>query len=81
MSESVAVIRLSGYPRSIRCALKCKILVLNSFSEEVVRLSLSASPLMKPLFFTTKGWQLEKRVYKNVSVDLTCVSIYPPFGV
>ena len=58
MSESVAVIRLSGYPRSIRCAQKCKILVLNSFSEEVVRLSLSASPLMKPLFFTTKGWQL-----------------------
>ena len=45
MSESVAVIRLSGYPRSIRLALKCEILVLNPFSEEFVRRSLSASPL------------------------------------
>ena len=36
MSESVTVIRLSGYPRSIlvRLALKCKILVLNFFSEK-----------------------------------------------
>ena len=48
ISESVAVIRLSGYPRSIRLALKCEILDLNSFSEEFVRGSLSASPLMKP---------------------------------
>ena len=40
MSESVAVIRLSGYPRSIRLALICEILVLNSFSEEFVRRSL-----------------------------------------
>ena len=39
ISESVAIIRL---------ALKCKILVLNPFSEEFVRRSLSASPLMKP---------------------------------
>ena len=46
--ESVAVIRLSGYPRSIRLALKCAILVLNSFSEQFVRRSFSASPLMKP---------------------------------
>ena len=60
--ESVAVIRLSGYPRSIRLALKCAILVLNSFSEEFVRRSLSASPLMKP-FLTPRGWQLEKCVY------------------
>ena len=44
MSESVVVIRLSGYPRSIRLALKCEIFVLNSFSEEFVRRSLSASP-------------------------------------
>ena len=48
MSESVAVIRLSGYPRSIRLALKCEILVLNFFSEEFVRRSLSTSPLIKP---------------------------------
>ena len=60
MSESVAVIRLSGYPRSIRLSLKCEILVLNFFSEEFVRRSLNASPLMKPcFFFTPKGWQLE----------------------
>ena len=38
--ESVAVIRLSGYLRSVRLALKCAILVLNSFSEEFVRKSL-----------------------------------------
>ena len=51
MSESVAVIRLSGYSRLIRLALKCEILVLNFFSEEFVRKSLSALPLMKtPLF-------------------------------
>ena len=62
MSESVAIIRLSGYPRSIRFALKCEILVLNSCSEEFVLRSLSASPLMKP-FLTPKGWQLEKCVY------------------
>lgn len=35
MSESVAVIRLSGYPRPKRLALKCEISVLNSFSEEI----------------------------------------------
>lgn len=35
MSESVAVITLSGYPRPIRLALKCEISVLNSFSEEI----------------------------------------------
>ena len=45
MSRSVAEIRLSGYPRSVRLALKCEILVLNSISEEFVRRSLSASPL------------------------------------
>ena len=47
MSERVAVIRFSGYPRSIRLALKCEILVWNSFSEDFVRRSLNASPLMK----------------------------------
>ena len=52
ISVSVAVIRLSGYPRSIRLALKCEILFLNPFSEEFVWRSLSASPLMKPLFVT-----------------------------
>ena len=51
MSESVAVISVSGYPRLIRLSLKCEILVLNFFSEEFVRRSLSASPLMKPCFF------------------------------
>ena len=45
MSRSVAEIILSGYPRSVRLALKCEILVLNSISEEFVRRSLSASPL------------------------------------
>ena len=45
-----------------KLALKCEIFVLNSFSEEFVRRSLSASPLMKP-FLTPKGWQLEKCVY------------------
>ena len=64
MSESVVVIRLSGYPRSIRIALKCEIFDLNSFSEEFVRRSLSASP-----------WQPEKCVFRNVSVGLKCVSI------
>lgn len=73
ISEGVAVIRLSGYPRSIRLALKCEILVLNPFSEEFVRRSLIASPLMKP-FLTPRGWQLEKCVYWNVSVGLKCVS-------
>ena len=58
MSESVAVIRLSGHPRSIRYALKCKILVLNSFSEEFVRGSLNASPLMKPFFLPLRGGNL-----------------------
>ena len=62
ISESVAVIRLSGYPRSIRLALKCETLVVNPFSEEFVRKSLSASPLMKP-FLTPRGWQPEKCVY------------------
>ena len=62
-SQSVAVIRLSGYPRSIKLALKCKILVLNFFSEEFVRGSLSASPLIKPVFRPPKGWQLKKCVY------------------
>ena len=75
MSESVAVIRLSGYPRSIRLALKCEILVLNFFSEEFVRRSLSTSPFIKPFFFTPKGWQFEKCVYKNVLVCLKCVYI------
>ena len=45
MSESVAVIRLSGYPRSIRLALKCEILVLNFFSEEFVRGSLTGQAI------------------------------------
>ena len=48
MSESVVVIRLSRYLRLIRRVLKCEIFVWNSFSEEFVRRSLSASPLMKP---------------------------------
>ena len=76
MSESVVVIRLSGYPRSIRCPLKYKILVLNSFSEEFVRGSLSASPLMKPFFLPLRGGNLRNACTKlNVSVDLKCVSI------
>ena len=50
------------YPLSLRCALNCEILALNSVSEEFVRRSLSASPLMKP-FLTPGGLQLEKCVY------------------
>lgn len=73
MSESVVVIRLSGYPRSIRLALKCEIFVLNSFLEEFLRRSLSASSLMKP--FLTPFWQPEKCVFWNVSLGLKCVSI------
>ena len=57
-SQSVAVIRLSGYPRSIRLAVKCEILVLNFFSEEFVRGCLSASPLIKPVFRPLKGGNL-----------------------
>ena len=58
MSESVAVIRLSGFPRSIRLALKCEILVLNFFSEEFVRRSLSTSPLICPFFKPLKEGNL-----------------------
>ena len=47
MSESVAVIRLSGYPLSIRLALKCEILVLNFFSEEFVRGSLTGQAITR----------------------------------
>ena len=65
------------YPRWIRCALKGKILVLNSFSEEFVRGSLSASPLMKPyLFLPLRGGNLRNACTKlNVSVDLKCISV------
>ena len=58
MSESAVVIRLSGDPRSIRLALKCEILVLNPFSEEFVRRSVSTSPLMKPFLTRLKGGNL-----------------------
>ena len=65
ISESVEVIRLSGYPRSIRLALKCEILVLNSFSEEFVRRSLSGSPLMKP-FLTPRGFGSLRNEYTEM---------------
>ena len=55
MSENVAVIRLSGYLRSIRLALKCEILVLNFFSDEFVRRSVSDLSLIKPVFIPLKG--------------------------
>ena len=58
MSESVAVIRLFGYPRLIRLALKCKISVLNFFSEGFVRRSVSASALKKTVFRPLKGGNL-----------------------
>ena len=51
MSESIALNRLSGYPRSIRCALKCKILVLNSFSEELFSVKSKCFALYEALFF------------------------------
>ena len=62
--ESVAVIRLSGHPRSIRLALKCEILDLNSFSEVFVRRSLSASPLMKPFLTPIGGGSLRNAYTK-----------------
>ena len=58
MPEYVAVNRLSRYPRLIRLALKCEILVLNPFSEEFVRRSVSTSPLMKPFLTRLKGGNL-----------------------
>ena len=56
ISESVAVITLTFWVSLFKktCS-KCEILVLNSFSEEFVQRSLSASPLMKA-FLTPKGW-------------------------
>ena len=62
ISARVVETRVSGYPLSMRFVLNCEIAVLNAVSEELVRRSLSASPLMKP-FLTPGGWQLEKCVY------------------
>ena len=72
ISARVVEIKVSGNPLSLRCVLKFETAVLNVVSEEFVRRSLSASPLMKP-FLTPGGWQLEKCVYWNVSVGLKCV--------
>ena len=45
--------------------------VLNAVSEELVRRSLNASPLIKP-FLTPGGWQLEK---ENKVMDPTRLTI------
>ena len=58
ISARVFETRVSGYPLLIRFVLNCKIAVLNADLEELVRRSLSASPLIKP-FLTPGGWQLE----------------------
>ena len=62
ISARVFETRVSGYPLSMRFVLNLLIAVLNAAWEELVRRSLSASPLMKP-FLTPGGWQLEKCVY------------------
>ena len=54
-SDSVVCIILWGYPRIMRRDLKFEILSSNVVSEEFVLSSLSASPLIKPLF-TPSGW-------------------------
>jgi len=50
ISARVVETRVSGYPLSMRIVLRCVIAVLNAVSEEMVRRSLNASPLMKPFF-------------------------------
>ena len=62
ISARVFETRVSGYPLCMRFVLNLLIAVLNAAWEELVRRSLSASPLMKP-FLTPGGWQLEKCVY------------------
>ena len=61
LSSNVISARVSGYPLSMRFVLNLLIAVLNAAWEELVRRSLSASPLMKPIL-TPGGWQLEKCV-------------------
>ena len=53
-SDNVVCIILWGYPRVMRRDLKLEILSSNVVSEEFVLSSLSASPLIKPLF-TPRG--------------------------
>ena len=59
ISARVIETRVLGYSQFEEI---CEIAVLNAVSEELVRSSLNASPLMKP-FVTPDGWQLEKCVY------------------
>ena len=54
-SDNVVCIILLGYPRVMKRDLKLEILSSNVVSEEFVLSSLSASPLVKPLF-TPSGW-------------------------
>ena len=62
ISASLFQTRVSGYPLAMRFVLNCFIAVLKADLVELVRRSVSASPLMKP-FLTPGGWQLEKCVY------------------
>ena len=68
-SDNVVCIISWGYPRVMRRDLKFEILSSNVVSEEFVLSSLSASPLIKPLF-TPTGWLEVKCVYWKVSVGL-----------
>ena len=68
-SDNVVCIILWGYPRVMRHDIKFEILSSNVVSEEIVLSSLSASPLIKPLF-TPSGWLEVKCVYWKVSVGL-----------
>ena len=61
-SDNVVCIILWGYPRVMRHDIKFEILSSNVVSEEIVLSSLSASPLIKPLF-TPSGWLEVKCVY------------------
>ena len=54
-SDNVVCIILWGYPHVMRRDLKLEILSSNVVSEKFVLSSLSASPLIKPLF-TPRGW-------------------------
>ena len=53
--DNVVCIILWGYPRVMRRDLNLEMLSSNVVSEEFVLSSVSASPLIKPIF-TPKGW-------------------------
>ena len=70
MSESVAVIRLSGYSRSKMRDFSFEFLFRGICTEKSKYFA-----LVKALFFGPLKCGNEKCVYRNVSVGLKCVSI------